>query len=180
MLLSRPSVPSAAALVRLVSPSRVIFARVVAVGALALLFASSAAVLTAAGTKPGLAPADARYITARVVDVDQEVRARLVRVSVAGGFTAAQRATRDAFAALHSLDRAVRAGGSRPLAAAIAGELRFLDAAGSVLMNRRSPELARLPALDAAARRSLAALPRAHARRVGGVRSLVRWRRGRV
>jgi hypothetical protein len=162
---------------------RVIVARVAAVTALALLFAATAAVLMAGRAKPAMAPADARFITTRLVEVDQGVRAHLVRLTTIGGLTRAQRATRDAVARLSALARPVRASGdpaSALLAAAIADELRLFDAAGSVLMNPASQMLQSLAALDSAARASIGALPGPAARRKGGVSALVRWRDGRV
>jgi hypothetical protein len=181
MLLSRPSLPTAAQLPRISAPPRIVVVRAIAVSALVALFAAAAAVVLQAGAQPALPAADAQYITTRVASLDQDVRMHLVRVTSHGGAARAQRSTHAALAALTSLARAVHAGDdarASRLAAAIADELRFLDAAGSALMNRRSPKLAELPALDAAARRALAALPGATLHRKGGVRALARWRGG--
>jgi hypothetical protein len=182
-LLSRPSIPSAALLPKVSVPPRILLARAVAVTALVLLFSASAAVLMAGSAKPAMAPADAGFINARVIDVDQGVRVRLLRLSTTGGLARAQRKTRDAIAALNALARPVRAGGdptSVLLGAAIADELRLLDAVGSVLMNPDSPKLSALAALDSAARRSVAALPGRPPHRKGGVKALLRWRDGRA
>jgi hypothetical protein len=183
MLLSRPSLPAAALLPRVAAPPPIIVARAVAVTALVLLFAATAAVLMAGSAKPALAPADARFISTRLVGVDQGVRAHFVRLATIGGLARAQNATRNAVAALDALARPVRASGDPAaalLAVAIADELRFLDAAGSVLMNPASPRLASLVALDRAARAALAALPGPAARGNGGVPALLRWRERRA
>jgi len=180
MLISRPRLP-VAQLPRIAAEQRLVVARALAVGALALLFTASVAVLTASSARPALDSADANFITTRVVSLDQDVRARLEHITSAGGLARAQRATRDALAGLNSLARPVLASSnarSARLAAAIAGEQRFLDAVGSALMNPRSPMLAELPALDGAARRTLAALAGTANGREGGVGSLVRWRGG--
>lgn len=179
MLLSRSTIPAPALLARLTTPPRVVVARAAAVTALVLLFSASAAIVMAGSGRSPLAPGDASFITARLVAVDQGVRTQLVRLESTGGIVRAQRATRETVAALSSLQRSVRDtrdSRSARLRAAIADELRFLDAVGSVLMNRASPKLALLAPLDAAARRSLAALPGPAARREGGVGALRRWR----
>jgi hypothetical protein len=180
MLLSRLSPPVAALLPRIGAPRRIVVARLVAVLAVALLFAASAAIVMAGSAKPALSEADAQYINTRLVDIDQSVRTHLVRLAPAGGVARARRSTREALAALNSLARPVRgADGSSSalLGVAIADEVRFLDAVGSVLMNPGSALVQRLPALDAAARRSVAALPGPVAHRKGGVRALQRrWR----
>jgi hypothetical protein len=179
MLLSRPSLPAAAVLPRLPAVPRIVVVRAVVVSALVLLFASSAVVLMQASAKPALPAADAQFITTRLVSLDQDVRMHLVRVTTHGGAARAQRSAHEAVAAAQALARPVRAtddARSARLSAAIADELRFLDAAGSALMNPRSPKLGELPALDAAARRALAALPGAAPHRKGGVRALARWR----
>ncbi len=179
MLLSRLSPPIAALLPRVSAPPRILVARVVAVGALLLLFLVSAAMVMAGSAKPALPEADALFINSRLVEVDQDVRTHLVRLESIGGLARAQRSTREAIAALNSLARPVHGAGgasSALLRVAIADELRFLDAVGSALMNRRSPLAARLAALDSAARRSIAALPGPAARRKGGVAALQRRR----
>jgi hypothetical protein len=181
MLISRPRLPAAALAPRISARPRLVVARALAVGALALLFTASVAVLTASSAKPALDSADAHFIATRVVSLDHDVRARLARVTSVGGLARARRAARDALAGLNSLARPVRASRdarAAPLAAAIADESRLLDAVGSALMNPRSPKLAALPALDGAARRSLAALAGTPSRAEGAIGSLVRWRGG--
>lgn len=163
------------------APSRKLLIRATVGGALLMFFAAVAGVVVAAGPKNhALAPADARYFHARLVDFDQGLRTQLVRVRPHGGVARAQNQTRDAVAGVTALSRAVRtAGGSSGelLRLAIGDELRFLDATGSVLMNPRSSMLADLPALDVAARRAIAAIDGPRARRTGGVKALQRLRR---
>jgi hypothetical protein len=149
--------------------------------ALLLLFGTAAAMVLAGPTHHPLAEQDARYIHARLVDNDQGVRTQLVRIRPHAGLVHAQRRTREALAQVNALQRAVRdAGGTTAvsLRLAISGELRFLDAVGSVLMNPRSSRMAELPALDRAARRAIAAVDGPRARRTGGVTALQRLRGG--
>jgi hypothetical protein len=174
MLVSR-SYPSAAALrPRISAPPRIVVARIIAVAALLLLFTAAVAIVMSASARSGLAPADAEFITARLVERDQGVRTRLVRLDTKGGVARAQHFMREAIASLSSLARPVRGAGggdSARLAVAIADELRFLEAVRAVLWNPRSTMLRSLASLDVAARRSVAALPGPAARRKGGVRA---------
>jgi hypothetical protein len=154
-------------------------ARVAAAVALLLFFLGTAAILMAGPHTEPLPQADVTFITTRLVDLDQSVRTQLVRLGPEGSLAAARRRTREVVAQINALTRAVQdASGTtaRRLRVAIAGELRFLDAVGSVLLNPRSPRLADLPALDLAARRALAALDGPPGRRKGGVSALQRLR----
>lgn len=161
-------------------PSRRLFIRAAVAGSLVLFFAAVAGIVVAGSSRHPLAPADVRFIHARLVDIDQAVRTQLVRIGAGGGLTQAQRETRAAIEGTNALQRAVRGAGgpsARLLQVAIGNELRFLDATGSVLFNPRSPLLADLPKLDVAARRSIAAIDGPRARRKGGVAALQRLRR---
>ncbi len=181
MLLSRLSAPAAASLrPRLSAPRPVVVARITVIGALALLFLAVTSIVMAGKTKLPLTATDAHYIDARVVDIDQGVRTRLVRLEGSGGVALARARTREAIAELNALARPVygAAGGER-LQRAIQAELRFLDAVGSVLLNPRSPLRGELASLDAAARGAIAALDGPVARRKGGVRALRRLTSGR-
>lgn len=179
MLLSRLTAP-AATLPRLSAPRRIVVVRLTVATALALFFGAAAAMLFAGPVRHPLAQDDARYFHARLVDFDQGVRTRLVRVRPnATGIVSARHRTRDALMAINALARGVdRASGAEAglLRAAMASEARFLDAVGSVLINPRSPRLAELPALDVAARSSIAAVDGPRARRRGGVTALQRLR----
>ena len=155
-------------------------ARLIAVTAVALLFLAAASIVTAGKTKPRLAQADARYINARLVDIDQGVRMQLVRMHSGGGVALARRDTCEAIAETAALLRPVRgAPGAAALQRAIETELAFLDAVGSVLSNVRSPLRDRLTALDAAARGAIARLDGPRPRRTGGVGALRRLWSGR-
>ncbi|MEA2148776.1 MAG: hypothetical protein QOD69_606 [Solirubrobacteraceae bacterium] len=163
------------------APSRKHLIRVTVASGLLAFFAAVAGIVVAGPARHPLAAEDVRFIHARLVDFDQGVRTQLVRIRPHDGVTRAQRETRRAIDGVNALHRAVRgAGGSSAtlLRVAIADELRFLDAAGSVLFNPHSPLLSDLPVLDAAARRSLAAMDGPRARRTGGVSALQRLRRG--
>lgn len=179
MLLTRLTAP-AATLPRLSAPRRIVVIRLVVAAAIALFFTAAAAMFFAGPVRHPLAQDDARYFHARLVDFDQVVRTRLVRIRPdATGLVVARHRTRDALAAINALARGVdRASGAEAglLRAAMANEARFLDAVGSVLVNRRSPRLAELPALDVAARTSIAAIDGPRARRKGGVTALQRLR----
>jgi hypothetical protein len=161
-------------------PSRKLLIRATAMGGLLLFFAAVAGIVVAGPPREALAPADVRFIHARLLDLDQGVRTKLVRIQPDSGLTDAQRETRAAIEGANALQRAVRGAGgpsARLLQVAIGNELRFLDATGSVLVNPRSRLLADLPALDLAARRSLAAIDGPRQRRTGGVTALQRLRR---
>jgi hypothetical protein len=179
MLLSRLSTPTAT-LPRLAAPRRIVVIRLAVATAIALFFAAAATMVLAGPVRQPLAPADARYFHARLVDFDQGVRTRLVRIRPdATGVVSAQNRTRDALLAVNALARGVdRTSGADAvlLRAAMSDEVRFLDAVGSVLVNPHSSRLAELPALDLAARRSIAAVDGPRARRTGGVRALQRLR----
>ncbi|MEA2154209.1 MAG: hypothetical protein QOE11_349 [Solirubrobacteraceae bacterium] len=152
--------------------------------AIVLLFGSAAAIVVAGPMRHHrLAPQDVHYIHARLVDFDQGVRTQLVRITPARGLSRAQLQTRDALAGVNALARAVDGAAGHTtglLQVAIADELRFLDATGSVLTNPRSSRIKELPALDVAARRSLAAMPGTRPRRRGGVNALLRLRKGQT
>jgi hypothetical protein len=161
-------------------PSRKVLIRGAVAGGLVLFYAAVAGIVVAGPPRQPLAPQDVRFIHARLVDFDQTVRMQLVRITPRSGLTDAQRETRAAIEGSNALQRAVRAASgsdARLLQVAIGNELRFLDATGSVLLNPRSPLLSDLPALDVAARRSLAAIDGPRARRKGGVSALQRLRR---
>ncbi|HTN23632.1 MAG TPA: hypothetical protein VL120_06560 [Solirubrobacteraceae bacterium] len=161
--------------------SRKLAIRAMVAGALVMFFAAVAGIVVAGPVHHPLAPQDVRFIHARLVAFDQGVRTQLVRVRPhRQGIVRAQRETRQAIEGINSLGRAVDgAGGTTAelLRVAVINEVRFLDAAGSVLSNPRSPLLNDLPALDVAARRSLDAIDGPRARRKGGVRALQRLRR---
>jgi hypothetical protein len=179
MLLSRVSAVPATLPLRISAPRRIVVVRVTVLLALALFFGAVAAVVLTGPVHQPLAPADARFIHARLLDSDQGVRAQLVRVRPGGGLARAQRRTRNAVAATTSLGLALRRAdgpAAVSLRIAVASEQRFLDAVGSVLSNPRSPRLAELPALDLAARRSIAAVDGPRARRTSGVAALQRLR----
>ncbi len=182
MLLSRFGAPARATLVpRLRAPRPVIVARVTAIGALMALFVCAASIVMAGKTTLPIAQADAAYINARVVEIDQGVRAQLVRMRSAGAIALARRDTREAIAEVGALLRPVQgAAGGAALQRAIEAELAFLDAVGSVLANARSPLRDRLTALDAAARGAIAELDGPRARRTGGVGALRRLWSGRA
>lgn len=155
--------------------------RALVAGGLVTFFAAVAGIVVAGPVHHPLAPQDARFIHARLVDLDQGVRRQLVRIGPHHqGIVRARRATRAAIEGVNSVGRAVRGAGGPTaslLRVAVIDETRFLDAAGSVLLNPRSPLLNDLPALDIAARRSLAAIDGPRARRTGGVAALQRLRR---
>ncbi len=160
--------------------SRKLAIRATVAGALVMFFASVAGIVVAGPVHHPLAPEDVRFIHARLVDLDQGVRTQLVRTRPGHPLVRAQRKTRQAIEGVNALGRAVRGAGGEPaslLRVAVVNEARFLDAAGSVLLNPRSPLLNDLPALDIAARRSLAAIEGPRARRTGGVTALQRLRR---
>jgi hypothetical protein len=179
MLLSRLSAPTAT-LPRLSAPRRIVVVRLAVATAIVLFFGAAAAMVVSGPARHPLAREDARYFHARLVDFDQGVRTRLVRIRPdATGLVSAQHRTREAVTALNAFALGLdRSGGSEAglLRTAMTNELRFLDAVGSVLVNPRSPRLAELPALDIAARRSIAAVDGPRARRKGGVAALQRLR----
>ncbi|HUR84823.1 MAG TPA: hypothetical protein VMY78_05720 [Solirubrobacteraceae bacterium] len=181
MLLSRLSAPAAAPLLpRLSAPRPIVLTRITAIGALALLLLSVTAIVMAGKTTLPLAAADAHYINARVVGIDQGVRTRLVRLDESSGLALARGNTREAIAELNALSRPVYgAAGGEGLQRAIQAELRFLDAVGSVLSNPRSPLRDELASLDAVARGAIAALDGPVARRKGGANALRRLWSGR-
>jgi hypothetical protein len=165
---------------RLTIPSPAALARMTAAGALLLFFFTAVAIVVAGTEQRPLAERDARFIAERLVEVDQKVRTRLVRLGPPGTVARTRRGTREAVAQLDSLGRSLDGAGG-PAAArlrtAIAAEVRFLDAVGSVLVNPGSPLLAQLERLDVAARAALARSGGPQPRRKGGVTALQRlWR----
>jgi hypothetical protein len=147
--------------------------RTVVAGGLVTFFAAVAGIVVAGPVRHPLALQDVRFIHARIVDLDQGVRMQLVRIGPHHqGIVRARRATRQAIEGVNSLGLAVRGAGGPTaslLRVAVIDETRFLDAAGSVLRNPRSPLLNDLPALDIAARPALAALDGPPAPPTGGV-----------
>jgi hypothetical protein len=157
-----------------------LLARLTGVLALVLLFGSVVAMVLAGPVKHPLAKKDASFVHARLLSYDQDVRAQLVRVRAPStGIVRAQRVTRDAVTEIAALGRVVNdvdGTTAQSLRLAIAQELRFLDAVGSVLLNRHSPLVTDLSALDTAARRAIAAVDGPRQRRSGGVKALLRLR----
>ena len=141
--------------------------RTLVAGGLVTFFAAVAGIVVAGPVHHPLAPEDVRFIHARLVDLDQGVRTQLVRIRPHHqGIVRARRETRQAIEGVNALGRAVQGAGGPTaslLRVAVIDETRFLDAAGSVLLNPQSPLLT---AIDG---------PRA--RRTGGVRALQRLRR---
>ena len=178
MLLSRVTAPTAT-LPRIGAPRRIVVVRFAVATALLTFFAATAVIVLTQRVHRPLAPADARFIQARLVDFDQGVRAQLARIRPGGDLERAQIRTRNAAAEATSLALALRRADDPTavvLRIAVVSELRFLDAVGSVLINPRSARLADLPALDVAARRGIAAVDGPRARRKGGVAALMRLR----
>jgi hypothetical protein len=169
MPLGRFSIPRATAVARAIA----------AAALLVFFFAAAAIVVAGAGERP-LARHDSQFVAQRLVQADQTVRTRLVRLDAPGGVALARRHTRESVAQLRSLGPTLQTAdgaAAARLRRAIAAELRFLDAVGSVLFNPRSPLMAQLERLDVEARRALAASGGPRARRVGGVTALKRlWR----
>jgi hypothetical protein len=179
MLLSRLTAP-AATLPRFAAPRRIVLIRLTVAVAILLFFGAAAVMVLSGPVRQPLAQEDARYFQARLVDFDQAVRTRLVRIRPdATGLVSAQNRTREALTAINALALGVdrtKGPDAELLSAAMADEVRFLDAVGSVLVNPRSPRLAELPTLDVAARRSIAAVIGPRAKRTGGVAALQRLR----
>jgi|GEM_PF-5200596 len=155
-------------------------ARLTVVAALLLLFGSVVAMVVAGPVDKSLKAQDASFVHARIIDFDQGVRTQLVRLRPPNrGIVRAQRAVRQAIAQIGGLTRVVEGVDGETalrLRVAIAGELSFLDAVGSVLFNGHSPRVVDLPELDVAARRAIAAVTGPRQRRTGGVSALQRLR----
>jgi hypothetical protein len=155
--------------------------RLFALLALLMLPASILAIVATNGPVTPMSRADASFISMQLVLADQRVRAQLSRLG-ADGTAGALARTRDASLTVRSLAIEVRT-----YAGAEVGRLRralrlegaWLDAAGSTLVNPRSPLRAELVARDAAARAALTTLPARHGRRQGGAHGLVAYARSR-
>jgi hypothetical protein len=155
--------------------------RLFALLALLALPASILALVATNGPVTAMSRADASFISTQLVLADQRVRAQLSRLGADGTAGAVYR-TRDASLTVRALAIEVRTyAGSEVgrLQRALRLEGAWLDAAGSTLVNPRSPLRGELVARDAAARAALATLPARHGRRRDGAHGLVAYARSR-
>ena len=147
---------------RPVTPA-VLLARMTAIGALVLFFATATAFLVAGSRPQPLPPADMHGFEQRLAGYDHDVRASLAQLGPRGSVARARLRTREALAATELLARQLRDFGGPAavrLRAATPAQLRYLDAVGSTLTNPRSPLRSQLSARARAARTALAALDR--------------------
>lgn len=154
--------------------------RVSAICALLVIFVGVAAIVASAGNdRRRLAADDVRFISARLVNLDQRVRAELVRLGPQSTLVLApaRAQTRDALAQINALSRFVGdAGGQGAARARLAmrAERRFLAGVESVLAARGGRILHRLSQLDVAAQQQLAGLTGQRAPFGDGVATLQR------
>ena len=155
--------------------------RTVALVAIAALPASVSAMVMADGQGTPLSRADAKFMSAELLKVDQRVRNQLAHLDERGTAPARAR-TRDALATTRSLEIVLRGtGGQRAdqLRRAMRLETRWLGAVGSTLANPRSELRDELITRDAALHDALAELPQSGRRGVNGVRQLIAYAKSR-
>jgi hypothetical protein len=160
----------------------VLLPRIVAVGVLAACsVAAFTLVLTTSGSSASLSSADVRFLAARLVAVDREVRGELVRLGPATGTAPARSATRSAMSTVRSLETQVSGDGTLTarLDRALELERELLDAVGSTLANPASPLHETIAYRDRELRRAFSGLESAPLRRQAGAAELVAYARSR-
>ncbi len=128
-----------------------------------LFFAAATAFLVRGTQTRSLPPADVHAFEQRLAGYDHDVRAQLARLGPPGSVARARQRVREALAATELLARQLRdfeGPAAGRLQTATTAQLRYLDAAGSTLINPRSPLRAQLSKRALAARTALAALDR--------------------